>query len=313
MTLEMVFAALVDKGRAELTGDAVLAKTLELHGVEVVGGEARLPKEVQLLEGEKIKENLGQEASEWLSSLQLFPHIESTNKHLMKLAERRPIDGTVLIAEVQTGGRGRRGRSWISPFGRNIAMSLGMSLACPSVGIGAVSLVIGLAIADVLRSIGVRNVELKWPNDVLIEGRKVSGILIELTNRSDPTEMVIGVGVNVGARDFLMAGIEQQVADVTEQVRGLSRSILAGEIINVVHRYCREFEAHGFRVFRDRWMAIHAYQDRRVVVTSGSASVRGICRGISLSGALLLDDGKEVIELIGGEITLRQSKGNDDK
>ena len=108
MTLEMVFAALVDKGRAELTGDAVLAKTLELHGVEVVGGEARLPKEVQLLEGEKIKENLGQEASEWLSSLQLFPHIESTNKHLMKLAERRPIDGTVLIAEVQTGGRGRR-------------------------------------------------------------------------------------------------------------------------------------------------------------------------------------------------------------
>jgi BirA family biotin operon repressor/biotin-[acetyl-CoA-carboxylase] ligase len=118
--------------------------------------------------------------------------------------------------------------------------------------------------------------------------------------------MVIGVGINVGARDFLAEGIEQQVADVTDQIRGLSRSILAGEIINVVHRYCREFEELGFRAFRDRWMALHAYQDRRVAVTSGSASIHGICRGISLSGALLLDNGEEVIELIGGEITVRQ-------
>ena len=75
MTLEMVFAALVDKGRVELAGDAVMAKMLELHGVDVVGEEARLPKDVRLLEAKKIKESLGQEASEWLSSLQLFAHI----------------------------------------------------------------------------------------------------------------------------------------------------------------------------------------------------------------------------------------------
>ena len=306
MTLEKVFAALVNEGRIELTGDSVLAKDLRFHGIEIVGDEARLPKDVRLLEPKKILERLRPEASEWLSSLRLLAHVESTNQCLMKMAEHAPIDGRVLIAEVQTGGRGRRGRTWISPFGRNIAMSIGMGLACPSSGIGAVSLVIGLAIAEVLRTVGVRNVELKWPNDVLIEGQKVSGILIELTNHSRPVEIVIVVGINIGARGLLMKGVEHEVADVADQIPDLSRSVLAGEIINLVHLYCREFERFGFRAFRDRWLDLHAYQDRRVVAVSGSGTIHGICRGISLSGALLIDDGEELIELIGGEITIRK-------
>ena len=306
MTLEELFAALVDEGRVELKGGgSVHAITLEQHGLEVVGEEARLPRDVTLLEAGTIRKSLGREASEWLSNLELLPHIESTNKHLMEMAERGSIDGMVLIAEVQTGGRGRRGRTWVSPFGRNIAMSIGMKLVCHPADVGAVSLVIGLAVADVLRSVGLRNVKLKWPNDVLMEGRKVSGILIELTNRSDSMEMVIGVGINVGAKEFLMAGIEQEVADVTEQIHDLSRSVLAGQVINSVHGYCREFEEHGFRPFRDRWMALHGYQDQQVIVTSGSRTIHGICRGIGRSGALLVDNGMEVIELIGGEITVR--------
>ena len=223
------------------------------------------------------------------------------------MAERGSIDGMVLIAEVQTGGRGRRGRTWVSPFGRNIAMSIGMKLVCHPADVGAVSLVIGLAVADVLRSVGVRNVKLKWPNDVLMEGRKVSGILIELTNRNDSMEMVIGVGINVGAKEFLIGGVEQEVADVTEQIRDLSRSVLAGQVITSVHGYCREFEEHGFRSFRDRWTTLHAYQDQQVIVTSGSMTIHGICRGISGSGALLVDNGIEVVELIGGEITVRRT------
>jgi len=312
MTLEEVFAALVDEGRVNLSGDSALAKDLRLHGIEIVGDEARLPKDIRLLKHRKILESLGPEASEWLSSLRLFPHVESTNQCLMNMAEHAPIDGRVLLAEVQTGGRGRRGRTWVSPFGRNIAMSIGMSLAYPSSGLGAISLVVGVAIAEVLQSVGVRNVELKWPNDVLIEGRKVSGILIELTNRSDPVEIVIGIGINVGARGLLTKEIEYEVADLTDQIRDLSRSILAGEIINSVHLNCREFEKFGFRVFRDRWMALHAYQNRRVAAVSGSGTIHGICRGISLSGAMLIDDGEELIELIGGEITVRKGRGGDD-
>ena len=307
MTLERVFAALVDKGRIELTGDADLMKTLELHGVDIVGEEARLPKDVRLLEPERIRHCLSQAASQWLLSLQVVPHIESTNQRLAKMAETGSIDGIVLMAEVQTSGRGRRGRTWISPFGRNIAMSIGMSLDYPAAGSGALSLVIGLAIADVLRGFGIRDVELKWPNDVLMEGRKVSGILIELTKSTEPTEMVIGVGVNVGARDFLLAEIGQEVADVTEQVGDLSRSILAGAIINLVHQYCREFEESGFRAFRHRWIALHAYQDQRITAMSGSGTISGTCVGVSLSGALLVDDGDDLIELIGGEITVRRS------
>ena len=307
MTLDEIFAALVKDGRVELKEGSVHAKTLKQHGLEVVGEEARLPGGVALLEAGTIRKRLGREASEWLSSLQLLPYIESTNKHLMEIAESGSVDGIVLIAEVQTGGRGRRGRAWISPFGRNIAMSMGMKLVCHPADLVAVSLVIGLAVADVLRSVGVRSVTLKWPNDVLIEGRKVSGILIELTNRSDSMEMVIGVGINVGAKEFLMAGIEQEVAAVTEQIRDLSRSELAGKVINSVHGYCREFEEHGFGVFHDRWMALHAHQDQQVMVTSGSAVVHGVCRGISRSGALLVDNGTEVIELIGGEITVRRA------
>ena len=113
-------------------------------------------------------------------------------------------------------------------------MSMGMKLVCHPADLGAVSLVIGLAVADVLRSVGVRSVTLKWPNDVLMEGRKVSGILIELTNRSDSMEMVIGVGINVGAEEFLMAGIEQEVADASDAlVRHLLHVVC--ELLEEVH------------------------------------------------------------------------------
>ena len=266
---------------------------------------------IEPLAAPTIRAALTAETAAWLQCLDIRQTIDSTNTALLERAAKQPIDGNVLTAEAQTAGRGRRGREWLSPFGRNLAVSIGFRSQQPPARLGALSLVVGLAVRQALLDAGVEGVELKWPNDVLLQGRKLGGILIELVRATVPVEVVIGIGVNIGGRATIAARVDQSVADVAEQIARPVRNELLARLLNHVVASCQRFEGVGFGPFRKAWQDAHRYQGTNVVVTkAGSAdATAGTVLGVTAGGALLLRTPAGVEEFNSGEVTLRGGQG----
>lgn len=278
---------------------------LENCGIAVHDGKAILGKDVELLRAGHIRDQLGERARTWLNRLCVLAHVDSTNSALMRSAARRDIDGEVLMAEVQTSGRGRRGREWISPFGRNIAMSLGVRIERPLREVGAVGLAVGLGVADALTAAGVRGASLKWPNDVLLGTRKLCGILIELPAAKEPPCVVIGIGINVGGRSAVAPLVDQAVADVAEHLPDVSRNRLAGMVVDAVFNVCKRFERHGFARMKPAYDSLHRFHGESVRLVAGKEDVAGTVVGVGLDGALQLRTRTGIRNFIGGEVSLR--------
>ena len=276
--------------------------------MQVAGSHAVLDDDVELLAAPTIRAFLTPQTAAWLRDLAIQPAIDSTNTALLGRAATAPIDGCVLTAEVQTAGRGRRGREWLSPFGRNLAVSIGLRSNRPPPQLGALSLVVGLAVRQALLAVGLDDVELKWPNDVLLHGRKLAGILIELVRATAPVEVVIGIGVNVGCRAMVAARVDQSVADVAEQIERPLRNELLANVLNQVVAAGERFERLGFDAFRTAWQDAHRYQDKAVEVTMPGAAetVFGTVLGITHEGALRLRTAGGVREFNAGEVTVRE-------
>lgn len=280
-------------------------KALGVH----VGDQAVLPADVDLLSAKTIREALTPATTDWLRELAVHAHIGSTNTALLDRTDTDGVTGRVVTAEVQTAGRGRRGRAWLSPFGRNLAVSIGVAIDRSPAELGALSLVVGLAVRDALLEYGLQQIDLKWPNDVLMQGRKLAGILIELAQPDRPAQLVIGIGVNVGCREAISGQVEQAVADVTEQVERPSRNRLLGALVNHVVAVCQRFSTEGFVPFRTRWEAAHHYHGRAVTLTLPGSSpgdaVSGTVLGVARNGALRIAGVSGVREFIAGEVSLR--------
>ena len=311
--LRRVFDQLAGK-RSALLSALSREETMLLtdYGIRVSGDRADLEDHVDLLSSAGVRASLRPETVAWLTDLDMRAHIASTNTTLLARASRERIDGCVLTAEVQTGGRGRRGRQWLSPFGKNLAVSLGFAIGRPLAEVGALSLVVGVAVRRALVGAGLSGVELKWPNDVLLDGRKLAGILIELVRATEPVEVVVGIGVNVGCAGAVGSRIDQPVADVAEQLDRPSRTALLADIVNHVVTACRDFDRRGFSAFRDEWQAAHRHQGQPVIVTQpavgGAAgqTIAGTALGIAADGSLRVDTADGVREFNGGEVSVRE-------
>lgn len=308
--LGIVFEELATHRVASIAGlDRTCLDQLQALGVHV-RGRAVLDDDVDLLSATTIREALTPATVDWLRELAVHAHIGSTNSALLGRADTDGVVGRVLTAEVQTAGRGRRGRAWLSPFGRNLAVSIGVAVDRPPAELGALSLVVGLAVRDALLEYGLREVDLKWPNDVLMHGAKLAGILIELAQPNRPAEVVIGIGVNVGCRQAIAGQVEQAVADVTEQVERPSRNRLLAALVNHIVAACGRFAAEGFAPFRAIWDAAHHYHDRAVTLTLPGAggpgdAISGTVLGVASNGALRLANAGGIREYIAGEVSLR--------
>lgn len=291
--------------------------TLAELGVRVGGDRACLEPDIELLAATSIRDGLAPPTLAWLRDLEVCAHIASTNTSLLERATLGGIAGQVLTAEVQTAGRGRRGRNWLSPFGRNLAVSLGVAIARPVAEIGALSLVVGVAVRRALVEHGLTGVALKWPNDILLDGRKLAGILIELVRAVAPVEVVIGIGVNVGCAARVAERIDQSIADVAEQIDGPTRNALLARIIDHVVAACEGFDSAGFEDFRDEWNDAHFYRNAQVVVTPAdvaretgrkpAASFVGKVLDVGADGALRIETADGVRSFTGGEVTMRDA------
>lgn len=239
-------------------------------------------------------------------TIKVLQSIDSTNSEAARQANASS-DGAVWLAEQQTAGRGRRGRHWVSPQAANIYLSMLWHLPTSVSSPAGLSLAVGVAISDALHAIGFTAAKLKWPNDVLVSGKKLGGILLEMHTLGSGTQaVIIGVGLNVFMPAESAADIDQSWTDLgTEHSPDLSRNTLAAQLIAAIRANLREFELHGFTAFKARWQTLDALADKELVLSVGSETIVGRAAGIADDGALLLDAGKGVQSFYAGEVSVR--------
>ncbi len=259
------------------------------------------------LQAVEIRRALAPGARTWLERLAVHPVIGSTNAELMTLATRQAVGGQVCTAELQVQGRGRRGRTWASPFGANLAVSLGLTVTRPVAELGGASLVVGLAVLDALETVGTPGLSLKWPNDVLRDGAKLAGILIEMS-RTHGTELVVGIGLNVALTPTLRSRLPQAVADLSDLPQRPSRNELLAGIVSSVVTFVSEFDRLGFEPFIEAFNDRHFYHGLDSRVVQGQGSVDGRVAGVSASGELILAGPAGLQTFNGGEVSLRQAQ-----
>jgi BirA family transcriptional regulator, biotin operon repressor / biotin---[acetyl-CoA-carboxylase] ligase len=283
-----------------------------LHAVRNRG--YRLAKSSEPLAAERILAKISDTVRGHVRSLEVAWTVGSTNTEL--LARENPPNGAseVMLAEYQTAGRGRRGRAWLAPPGGAICLSLSWTFRDVPADLGALGLVIGVCELRALRELGVSGAKLKWPNDVLVDERKMGGILIELRAESGgPACVVIGIGLNVALGAPLLAKIAETGIAATDLVTaGLaepSRNAVAGALVDSCVRGLLEFERDGLRPFVENWRDADALQGKMVDVRGAVGEVtRGLARGVDLHGALLVETADEGLKkFVSGDVSVRVS------
>jgi BirA family biotin operon repressor/biotin-[acetyl-CoA-carboxylase] ligase len=287
-------------------------EVLDLQVRSVRGRGYCLSAPLELLDPELILSAISHERRRQIARLDLYDDIDSTNSHLLREAQAGASAGTLCLAERQTAGRGRHGRTWVSPFGTNIYLSLLWRYPFGPGDLGGLSLAAGAAVAGVLRAEGVRDIGLKWPNDVLWRRRKLAGLLLEVAGEAQgPSLVVVGLGLNTRLPGDQGAKIDQPWADL-DSVPGLvgnSRNrlaaLLAESLIGVLDRFGRD----GLAPFLPWWERFDLYRGEPVEIRMGDRTTAGIHAGVTSQGALKLDREGVVETYQAGEISLRPAQG----
>lgn len=287
-------------------------RELERAGVDIYkvrGRGYRLPQPVSVLERDAIMHHLGCAAP--LFKLELTDSVDSTNTLLMRRASAGAAHGTVLVAEHQSGGRGRMGRVWHAGIGGGLMFSLLWRFEQGAGALAGLSLATGVALARAFEQLDVAGAALKWPNDVIWKGAKLAGILIEMQGDAlGPSFAVIGVGVNVRLTESVRTQVGQPIADLeTACGRTLDRNQVLARVLSALHGVVEVFSRAGFAPLREEWQRRHAHQDRIVTVGLPDGTVhRGIARGVAEDGALLVEAHRETRRYHAGEVSLRPSE-----
>lgn len=263
------------------------------------------------LDAAKIREHLARGVRDRVRSLDVEWSVSSSNTTLLE--RPYPPIGVceAFLAEYQTAGRGRRGRTWVAPPGGAICLSLSWTFREVPADLGALSLVIGVCTLRALAALRVEGARLKWPNDLLVEDRKLGGILIELRAESaGPACVVIGVGLNVA----LGAPLLKSIADAGVTATDLASAGLAGRaprneiVASLIGNYVcglLEFERDGLKPFSEEWKEVDALRGRPVTVQGMEGTTKGLARGIDLHGALLVETPHGLKKFISGDVSVR--------
>jgi len=240
--------------------------------------------------------------------VRILAECDSSNTRLMALAEAGAAAGSVVVAEHQLAGRGRRGNQWLSSPDASLTFSLLWRFP-PQVQLTGLSLAIGVALARALEKLGIAGIALKWPNDVLLRGGKLAGVLIELVPGGRPSAAVIGVGINLHLPTGMPAEIRQNAAALADAGIALpAPDVLLARLLAELHAVLLSFSAEGFPALRAAWQARHAYTGQVVrLLADHAAPLEGVCQGADGDGALLLETSSGVQRIISGEVSLRKS------
>lgn len=239
-----------------------------------------------------------------LKRLDVEWEVDSTNTRLLARDAPAP---SACIAEIQTAGRGRRGRVWHAPFGGAVTLSVAWVFDQLPRGFGAAGLVAGVAACDALASFGYREVQLKWPNDLMVGGAKVGGLLVESRGEAGgSTRVVVGIGINWRVPAAALQDVDQRWTDLASVPVALpTRDALAAALINAFIAALDEFSMQGFAPFRTRWSARDALAGREVAVRSDDSVVEGRAVGVDDDGALCVESAGRRLRFTAGEVSVR--------
>jgi len=270
----------------------------------------RLAPGVSALSAERILAQLPQAARASIETLSVDWTLESTNTKLLDSLPPAAGTASVVLAEHQTGGRGRRGRGWIAPPGGAICLSVAWQYADMPADLAALSLVVGLCTVGALRELGIGEVGLKWPNDLVTRNGKLGGILIEMrAEAGGPVHVVVGIGLNVLLDEAARAAVKA-AGNTADDMRSHRKAVpdrnrIVAELLARLVPALDGFPRHGFTPWLEDWHAADALFDLEVRIENAGEISRGIARGIDTHGALLVETPSGVQRFISGEVTVR--------
>lgn len=282
------------------------------HGVQITRVRGKgycIEGGLSLLDEHSIRAQLPSGVSDRVSQIHVLSEVTSTNDFLLAQVNQSPErDGNMIcLAEMQTKGRGRRGRAWQSPYARSLIFSVSQAFDAGVAAMEGLSLAVGLALAEGLSALGCPHVCLKWPNDILIGQAKLGGVLIEIAgDAAGRCHAVVGVGINISIPQEAMTSVEQpwcNLASVVENVA--TRSEIAAMLTGNVLRILQSFESVGFKHYKEVWESYSAHIGQNVRLTTPAGVIDGCMQGVSEKGALRLEVDGDMQEFIGGEISLR--------
>jgi BirA family transcriptional regulator, biotin operon repressor / biotin---[acetyl-CoA-carboxylase] ligase len=283
---------------------------LDVHSVR--GKGYRLSEALTLLDHAAILAHIAPSRRAQLSYLEILHTIDSTNSHAMRRVQAGALDlsagkSWVCLAESQSAGKGRRGREWVSPFGHNLYLSLVREHNSGAVPLDGLSLVVGIALVSALQDQGYCGLQLKWPNDVLLDGRKLAGILLEVTGDiTGLCHVVVGLGLNLHSDRDAMQSVTQAWAALDQAgFAPAKRNQLAGAVLNKLLTALAMFEHAGFEPFQAKWQEYDCAQNHLLQIHTANGVVEGLGRGVNQQGALLVETSAGVQTFYGGEVSLR--------
>jgi BirA family biotin operon repressor/biotin-[acetyl-CoA-carboxylase] ligase len=289
-------------------------KALHELGIDISvhrGKGYRLPATLELLERERILAATTSPCTETINDIYVHLEVDSTNNWLREVALNGAASGTVCVAEMQSAGRGRRGRTWVSPFAASLYMSLLWRSNCGAAALGGLSLVTGIAILRALQSLGVEGAGLKWPNDVLAGRDKLAGVLIDVVGESSgPCAVIVGVGINMNMPGEAGHAIDQSWTDLRRLGSDtvLSRNELAGRVLSELFPAMELFERAGLQAFLDDWHRYDIVSGQRVDLTLPNGQISGTACGIDEGGALLVETREGRRRFHSGDVSLRMTQ-----
>ena len=284
-------------------------QALREAGVEVDARAGRgyaLRHPLELLQVEAILDALPAPVRTGIATLDLAWSLDSTNSELLR--RDTPAHGlAVLLAERQTGGRGRRGKHWASPLAAHLYLSVSRQFGGGLARLGGLSLVAGIAAAEALHALGYTGVRLKWPNDLLLEGRKLGGLLVEGGGEhAGPVRAVIGLGLNVRMPESAAAMIDQPWIDLDQASPATpSRNRIAAALLSQLVPALDQFDLEGLAPFHARYARLDALAGQNVSVLLGDETLQGIANGLAEDGALRVRTGDSERRFHAGEVSVR--------
>jgi BirA family biotin operon repressor/biotin-[acetyl-CoA-carboxylase] ligase len=231
----------------------------------------------------------------------IFPSTDSTNRVALDMGRKGAPHGQAILAESQTAGRGRLGRTWNSPAGKGIYLSVILRPKLELAQVSKLTLAAAVAAAEALEAAGIKNVQIKWPNDILIKSRKICGILTEMVAEADRVECVIlGIGINVNSAQ---ADLPSHATSLKlEAGKAFDRSLLVAELLNRLEERLSQVTGRSWEAVRAAWNQRSAVKGKSVKVTTLSEAVQGTAQGLDPSGALLVKTREGVKKVYSGDV-----------
>jgi BirA family biotin operon repressor/biotin-[acetyl-CoA-carboxylase] ligase len=267
-----------------------------------------LPWPVQLLDLPALKAALPATVGKRLGTLELHWEIDSTSSEIQRRQADLP-DLSMVLAETQTAGRGRRGRRWLSPPGLNVYLSCLKRFDAGFAALSGLSLAVGVIVMRTLTSLGIDGAGLKWPNDVLSDAGKLAGILVELGGEyQGPCAAIIGVGLNVRLTEALHEQAGQPVNDLTTLAGAApDRNLVAAALVTALAEGLEQFEREGFTAFVDEYARYDLLHGKALRVQGAASVLEGVGAGVDERGALLLQASDGLHRIDSADVTVRRA------